>query len=257
MDETKIKELLFLQDYVSEQDIKAAEDHAKKHNATLLDSLLTLQLITTELLHQAIAESLGMPFVDLTANPPKKEDVLLLPKALAEKEHLVLYKQTPKTVVVATTGSISPDAQLELKKIFVDKKITIGYADPKAIALALMQYRPALETRFGEIIKTGAKIAPEIIDQILDDALALRASDIHCEPQETDVLIRFRIDGVLHEAGRVPRAYYENIVNRIKVQAKLRIDEHLASQDGAIHFNGKEHQADLRVSVVPTAHPEK
>ena len=257
MDETKIKELLLSENYISAEDLKMADGYAKERKASLTDSLLALQLITKDLLHQAIAESLGMPFVDLAANPPSKEDILLIPKSLAEKENAIFYKQTPKTVTVASAGNLPPEALMELQKIFIGKKIIIAYADPEAIALAAMQYRPALETRFGEIIKAGGKVAPEIIDQILDDALALRASDIHCEPQEKGVLIRFRIDGVLHEAGRVPKEYYENIVNRIKVQARLRIDEHLASQDGAIHFSGKQHQADLRVSIVPTLDGEK
>ncbi len=257
MDEIKIREILLKEDYVSAADLKTAEEYAKSHKTTLLDGLLSLQLITKDLLHQAIAEFLGMAFIDLTAKPPDKKDILSIPKALAEKEKIILYKQTSKEATIVSGGVVSPEALAELQNLFVNKKISVVYADPEAIALAMMQYRPALETRFGEIIKAGGKVAPEIIDQILDDALALRASDIHCEPQGADVLIRFRIDGVLHEAGRVPKEHYENIVNRIKVQAKLRIDEHLASQDGAIHFSGTHHQADLRVSIVPTLDGEK
>ncbi len=258
MDETKIKELLLSEDYISEADLKTAEQYSKRHKSTVLESLLALRVITKELLHQAIAESLNLPFWDLAANSPSKESVLLIPKALAEKERIIFCKQTPKAVTLACAGLVSKEIVSELKKIFPGKTVNFVYADPDAIdSLIKTQYRQALETRFGEIIKAGGKIAPEIIDQILDDALSLRASDIHCEPQGADVLIRFRVDGVLHEAGRVPKAYYENIVNRIKVQAKLRIDEHLGSQDGAIHFSGKEHQADLRVSIVPTLDGEK
>lgn len=97
------------------------------------------------------------------------------------------------------------------------------------------------------------------MDQIFEDALLLKTSDIHCEPQEKKVVVRFRIDGVLHDAGELPKEYYENIVNRLKVQAKLRIDEHFSAQDGAIRYTSVNypHPVDLRVSIVPTLDGEK
>lgn len=100
-------------------------------------------------------------------------------------------------------------------------------------------------------------MAPEIIEEILTDAVSFRTSDIHFEPQEKEVIVRFRIDGVLHEAGRIPKEYYENIVNRLKVQARLRIDEHYAAQDGAIRFVRDGHLIDARLSLIPTLDGEK
>ena len=113
-------------------------------------------------------------------------------------------------------------------------------------------------------------VAPSIIDQVIADALLSRASAIHFEPREAEALIRFRIDGVLQEAGRVSREYYENILNRIKVLSHLRIDEKSSTQDGAMRYaphtgpfgtplryakGGNE--ADIRVSIAPTLDGEK
>ena len=108
-----------------------------------------------------------------------------------------------------------------------------------------------METRFSEIVSSQTRVAPEIIDEIVSDALAFKASDIHFEPQEKEVVVRFRVDGVLQEAGRVSKEIYENILNRIKVQAHMRIDEHFAAQDGAIRFPKDKGFIDMRVSLIP------
>ncbi|MFZ2881813.1 MAG: GspE/PulE family protein, partial [Candidatus Moraniibacteriota bacterium] len=91
----------------------------------------------------------------------------------------------------------------------------------------------------------------------IEDALILNASDIHFEPQVDIVVIRFRVDGVLQEVGRIPKTYYDNMLNRIKVQANLRTDEHASAQDGAIHYENAENTADIRVSMVPILDGEK
>ena len=122
---------------------------------------------------------------------------------------------------------------------------------------SFVHYRKTLETRFGKIIQEEGKVIPQIIDEIIQDSLIFNASDIHFEPQSEEVLIRFRIDGVLQEVGRIPKNYYENMINRIKVQANLRTDEHFSSQDGAIHFEKGESVADIRVSIVPILDGEK
>ena len=100
-------------------------------------------------------------------------------------------------------------------------------------------------------------MAPEIIDEIFADAIGMNASDVHFEPQGEEVIIRFRIDGVLMEAGRIPKEFYENILNRIKVQAHMPIDEHFAAQDGAIRYVKEDNHVDMRVSIVPTLDGEK
>jgi type IV pilus assembly protein PilB len=107
------------------------------------------------------------------------------------------------------------------------------------------------------IIQKSNRIASEIFDQIVTEAVYHKTSDIHFEPKGKEVLIRLRIDGLLVEAGRIPQDYYLNVLNRIKVLADLRIDEHFASQDGAIHFQNDDFEADLRVSIIPTILGEK
>lgn len=115
----------------------------------------------------------------------------------------------------------------------------------------------SLDTRFSTIIRSGRRVAPEMIDAILADALTYRASDIHFEPQPKEVMVRFRVDGVLQEAGRIPREHYENILNRVKVLAHLRTDEHSSAQDGSIRYEHERISIDLRISIVPILDGEK
>lgn len=89
------------------------------------------------------------------------------------------------------------------------------------------------------------------------DAVDYGSSDIHFEPWEKEVVIRFRIDGVLKEAARVEKSVYSNILNRIKVLAKLRIDDHYSAQDGSIRYVINNRRFDLRVSITPTLDGEK
>ncbi|HLB32344.1 MAG TPA: ATPase, T2SS/T4P/T4SS family [Patescibacteria group bacterium] len=115
----------------------------------------------------------------------------------------------------------------------------------------------AIKTNFSAFETSGSTIAPEIIDQLISDALEHRASDVHIEPQPKIVEVRFRIDGVLYEVGKIPKQNYENILNRIKVQAHLRVDEHFSAQDGSLRHELASNTIDIRVSIIPTIEGEK
>jgi len=144
-----------------------------------------------------------------------------------------------------------------LKSIFPNKKITIGFSLSEDIDSVLLFYKKTLDTRFNKIIEEKRKVAPEIIDEIISDATAFRASDIHFDPQEKEVIIRFRIDGVLQTAGAISKDYYESVLNRIKVQSRMRTDEHFSAQDGSIRYEKNDQVIDMRVSVIPVLDGEK
>ncbi len=130
-------------------------------------------------------------------------------------------------------------------------------APVKPVSPALQQQQRSLSTQFSSIIRSARRVAPEMIDAILADSLKYRASDIHFEPQPKEVLVRFRVDGVLQEAGRIPREHYENILNRIKVLAHLRTDEHFSAQDGSIRYEHEQIAIDMRISIIPILDGEK
>lgn len=176
-----------------------------------------------------------------------------------------------ETVAAAETAESKPEQKKVIERLLTmgrkgakqpEQKrfagaVKIVYAPQSAIDAACRQYRKPLATRFQSIITAQQKVAPEILEEIINEAIELRASDIHFEPQDKIVIVRFRIDGVMHEAGRIPKEHYEGVVNRIKIQANMRIDEHFAAQDGAIRFSTPNAAMDIRVSIVPVVEGEK
>lgn len=203
----------------------------------------TLTVATADPGNPVLEEAIRMNVDQKTAHFPAEEDA------------------TKKTTSRKTTASASHffggKKKEDAVKAFTGK-ISFVYAPRAVIDGFLVSYRKPLATRFQAIINEQKKVAPEIITEIFNDAIELRASDIHFEPQEKIVIVRFRVDGVMHEAGRIPKEYYEGVINRIKIESNMRLDEHFCAQDGAIRYETKNGSTmDIRVSIVPIVDGEK
>lgn len=249
-------EILIEESYVTPEALAKVEAEAKATSSDPLDALFSSGVVTKDLFGQAIAEHYGVPYADLNTHPPTKEEVLRIPEEFARRDRRVIFRDLPAEVVIATDR---PQIELteDFKSHFPGKTVTLAYALPEDLERAFANYRKTLDTRFAKIVSEKGKVAPEVVDEIMLDAVTFRASDIHFEPREKDVLIRFRVDGMLEEAGRLSKELYENVLNRIKVQAHLRTDEHFAAQDGAIRYHLDRQVVDVRVSIVPLVDGEK
>ena len=215
-------------------------------------------MINNNILGQIIAEWFKLPYFNLSSKPATTEQVLKIPEEIAKKYRVVFIKEDDKDVVITTDDPKGLIAHAQtLKQFFGKKNIQLNYSLAEDIDSAFKNYKRSLKARFIEIINSGRGIAPEIIEEIFNDALQYLSSDIHFEPQENEVVVRFRIDGVLQEVGRFAKKYYENILNRIKVQAYLRTDEHFSAQDGAIRYVKNDVTINMRVSILPTLDGEK
>jgi type IV pilus assembly protein PilB len=254
MNELEIRDLLLKQDYVDEEDMRRAEVAAKAKGISALEELIEEELLSESVIGQAIAESFAAPFADLRAFMPSKELLLRIPEVEARRLRTVFFWEDNSTVIVATDNPMQREIHAVVDS-FAPKRAVIAYALPDQLDAALNGYPHSLDTAFRKILSEATRVAPEMLDKVIEEAIRLRASDIHLEPEEEAVGIRFRIDGVLHEAGSFKKEFYENILNRIKIEANLRIDEHLSAQDGAARF-GKS-RIDLRISVIPTLNGEK
>lgn len=294
----ELGKILVEESYVSEEDLKRAEEQSKERNVPLKSVLIELGLLSQELLESALAEHFKLPFADLVSNPPGADIVTFLPEEIARTYSVAVMGKDEKGVAIATSDPTNPlleeAVRLNLgqqhavfpEKEDPEKKKLLGhktgasyqttgkkgeearkpyagplvfhYAPKAAIEALFVHYRKPLATRFQAIINEQKRVAPEIITEIFNDAIELRASDIHFEPQEAIVLVRFRVDGVMHIAGRLPREYFEGVVNRIKIAANMKIDEHYAAQDGAIRYEAPGGRTiDMRVSIVPIVDGEK
>lgn len=274
--------------YVSEKELETALTTAEQHEAPLKDVLMDMGILTEALYESALAEYYKLPFADLPSNPPGPEMVELLPEDIARAFTMVVSKREKDGITVVTSDPSTPLLDDAIRLNFGQRipefphdknekssaflglfnfgrgrsryggKITLMYAPKSVIEALFVHYRKPLATRFQAIINKQKKVAPEIISEIFNDAIELRSSDIHFEPQEKIVIVRFRVDGIMHEAGRIPKEFYEGIVNRIKIEGNMQIDEHYAAQDGAIRYTTPRGLAlDMRVSIVPIIDGEK
>lgn len=280
-DDKKIKDMLVRENYISDEEMKQAEETAREKGVPLVEHLLNAELITQDIFGQAIAESYGVPFANMKSQQPPSDQVLQIPKGVARRFRAVLFREDEKAVTIATDKPNTKGIKKELASIFPDREIIIAYSLPDAIDDIFLYYQETLETRFSQIIENEGRVAPELLDEIFEDAFSFQASDIHFEPRQDKVLVRFRVDGVLQEAGQIPKEHYDNILNRIKVMSGLRIDEHFAAQDGSMRYDhnrkksekentkakkktqGKNKDTnngtsfDMRTSIVPTIEGEK
>lgn len=250
-----LKAFLLDGSYISAEDSVAAEKVAKD-SAGYIDVLIRKEVLSKTLLGQALAEGYKMPFLDMATDSLTKEQVALIAEDIARTMRIVVAKQDGSGIVLATD---QPGAlvKADIAKLFPKRKITISYTLPEYIDLAFTLYAKPLATRFSKILEESKRIAPEIVDEIIRDALTFKASDIHFEPGAGTITVRFRVDGILREAGQLPKEYYDNVLNRIKVESGMRIDEHLTAQDGSMQRKTDEWQVDLRVSLIPTVEGEK
>jgi type IV pilus assembly protein PilB len=203
----------------------------------------TATVATSDPGNPSLEEALRLNLGQETAQFPERDKEAAL-KASAGKK-------------TATRFSLTGTKKEAPRKSFAGK-ITLLYTPRSTIDAFFVHYRKPLATRFQAIINQQRKVAPEIITEIFNDAIELRASDIHFEPQDKIVIVRFRVDGVMHEAGRIPKEYYEGVINRIKIEGNMQLDEHFCAQDGAIRYETKGGgMMDIRVSIVPLVDGEK
>lgn len=257
IDSNFYKKILVDQKYISKDDAELANVYEASGKGTFVDYLLQNGIVNKLTLGLAVAENSDTSFTDLSLRTPSADDLAKIPETDAKEYRIVFIKDRDKGVTLATDILDNPKLIEIGKKLFPEKEVVYTFAFTEDIDTYLSHYEKELNTRFSEIIKSEKRVAPEIFEEIIRDSITYRASDIHFEPQAQVTMIRFRIDGLLRLAGSIPRANYENVLNRIKIQANLRTDEHFAPQDGAIRFTTSNLTVDLRVSVVPTLDGEK
>jgi len=255
--EIPLKEILVQGGYLSQKDADRAQAEADKKKLGLQDYLLAEDILSADLIGQGIAEYLGVGYADLHHQPPSPELILRIPEEIAIKYRAVLMRSETNIVTVASSDPNNRDLPAELDKLFPMKGNQVLFEFPEKIDELLTYYRKPLGARFIKIIEENKRVAPEIVEQVFEDAITSRASDVHFDPREESVVVRFRVDGVLQEVGRIPKEHYENILNLIKVRSHLRIDEHLSTQDGSIHYLRNGDGVDLRIAISPTVGGER
>ena len=264
-DQTLYQSLKELNVIKPESLVKALAE-CKGKNLPLGDVLIDEDLISDENLGKIIADLYQVPFINLSQISIKEDVLKIIPETVAKKQKSISFEINKETLYLA----INDPKNIEIIE-FITKKsglnVKIFYATNRDINSTLSLYHKDVRKAFDEIIKENIEMAKgsvktdppiiKIVNTLISHAYQSRASDIHIEPSQKHSLVRFRIDGVLHDIIDLPVELHPQIVTRIKVESKLRTDEHQASQDGKLVFQTDEERLDIRVSIVPITEGEK
>ena len=269
----RLKKFLLDAELIKEKDFDKALKTSQDTNKSVGEILVSEKLIEQEKLTKFQAYLLGIPFVNIEKENIPQEVLNIIPEQVARAHNIIAFRKRENNLEVAM---IDPE---DLRTIdFVKKtdpflKILPRLATPDGIRNALSQYEKALGAEFGDILKKGEtdiqldqedlmKAAQElpivsIIDTLMKHAILQKASDVHIEPLEKEVIVRFRIDGILNDVMNLPISTALGIVARIKVLSNLKLDEHRLPQDGRFKVETEDYKYSIRVSVLPVFNGEK
>jgi type IV pilus assembly protein PilB len=259
---------------VSEKKFDAAEEKAKGSRQDVGDMLVSEGYISEDDLRRSYAYILGIPFVSLDKTKVDSKTLLLIPEPIARRNNIVAFKEDAGELQVAMLNT-DDLAAIDFIKKKTGFKILPRLTDTASIKGVLRQYQKSLQDELGVIVQEETKgledvgeeadlrkiaegvPAVRIVDALLRHAIVQNASDIHIEPQDETVVVRYRIDGILHDAMTLPAHAAAPITARIKVLANLRLDEKRLPQDGRFRMETDGDRVSFRVSVLPTYYGEK
>ncbi len=281
VNQERLKEFLIDAGLLSRKEARAAEEEAKKSGAKLEEVLVARGVLSADEIRRAQAYVLGIPFVSLKDTKIPFEVLTLIPEPIARKHNIIAYHKTPKGELEVAMLDTDDLRAIEFVKKKTGLKILPRLTDEASLKAALHAYQRSLQAEFGDLISTEARsisLLPSqgengdpnalaqhaqalpvvrIVNALLTHALLQGASDIHIEPQEQEVVVRYRIDGILHDVMTLPKEAAPAIVARIKVLANLKLDEKRLPQDGRFKMEIEGEKVSFRVSVLPVYFGEK
>ena len=282
INEEQLKKLILESGLVSKTDFESALQKAETKKQKIGNILLSDGKISETDLKRMEAFVLGIPFISLTDQNQKIDfSVLsLIPEPIARNYNIVAYKKSEKGLEVAMLD-VDDLPVIDFIKKRSGLKILPRLTDTSSIRAVLVQYRQSLKAEFQDIIQKesssfsiplkeeGEKSETElkemagelpvvkIVDSLIFHAILQNASDIHIEPGEKELTVRYRIDGILHDAMVLNKNAGSGITARIKVLSNLKLDEKRLPQDGRFKVEQNGEKISFRVSTLPTFFGEK
>ncbi len=275
----KLGELLCEKSYLDESGLKYALEEQKIKHRRLGQILLDLGYVTQAQLNEALAHQAGIDKVDLTNLSISGDIVGLVPAELVSKYNIMPLSQENSRLKVAMTDPFQPQV-IEDLRLVTGCSVHRYYAEPKEMENAILKFYGSNVARMmDDLVPAEQQVETEELDNgdyspaklhelarepslvnlvnlVILEAIEARASDIHIEPFEHQVKIKYRIDGMLVERTPSSKRLQAAIISRIKIMANMNIAERFVPQDGHIEFTGKKGRVDMRVSTVPTVFGE-
>lgn len=289
IDESQLENFIVDSSLVSKKDMAEARAAAQDKGVSLGRILVMRGAMTDDDLRKAQAYILGIPFVDLKNQKLDFSVLSLIPEPIARNHNIVAFKKTNDSLEVAMLDTDDLTA-IDFVRKKVGLRILPRLTDGESMKWALLSYQKTLKAEFGDIIQQAAsdlgkgsssikavsgevedgeageadlkKLAEDvpvvrIVDTLIKHAILQDASDIHIEPEETQVLVRYRIDGLLRDAMVLPKSTAPGIIARIKVLSNLKLDEKRLPQDGRFKIDAEGERVSFRVSTLPIYYGEK
>lgn len=277
-DAKSVVEILFADNQLTREQYDEIQVKSASTGKSATEVLKESKYVSEEAFAQAMARYVGIEYIDLGTVSFSPQALSFLPQELIERFSLIpfFYDEKTKTLSVAMSNPLDLDSVGFIRQK-TGLNVKVFAASPTEVKNATeQQYKQGLEGVVGEAIRetkeftqkrtvdskqigqiiTDAPIA-KIVSTILEYAVNSRASDVHIEPQEDRVRVRYRIDGILYDKLSLPRDVEEQLISRIKILAELKIDERRIPQDGRLNFKVDDQEVDLRVSTIPTVKGEK
>lgn len=273
--EEQFRKIVVENGILSQEDCEKVIIEAKKHRIKPEEYLVGKGIISEDLLYKTIASSFNLPFINLKNKIIPPEVLYLIPERIAKTYFLIVFEKEKNKLKIATFNleNLENIQIVEFIKRKTGLENEIYLTTPSGIESALGQYSKDFETRIKKIFKKeifqlSKGKGPEeefakkpsiikIVEILLEHAILKNASDIHIEPSEEEIIIRFRIDGILREIIRLPKDIHQGIVARIKIISNLKLDEHRLPQDGRFKISTSKYEVSFRVSVFPILEGEK
>ncbi|MEW6557571.1 MAG: type IV-A pilus assembly ATPase PilB [Elusimicrobiota bacterium] len=281
----KLGDLLVEVGIISPEQLQDAMEEQKKKGGKLGVILMSLGYITEDVLLAFLGKQCGVSYISLSEYGEIPEDVVKsVPESVVRHQTLIPIAREDNTLTIAMADPLNVFATDDLR-LMTGHEINVVIASESEIKAAIERYygtKASMETLVKDMEQKGAETnvdvvkevdtgkdivsleaegedAPiiKIVNLLLSGAVKAKASDIHIEPYEKALRVRYRIDGVLHEVSAPPKRTQNAIVSRIKIMANLDIAERRLPQDGRLKIKVMNREVDLRVSVLPTAFGEK
>ena len=273
------REILVRRGVISPDQLSEAETYAKEQRIGVGEALVGLGYATEEDVMRAQAEQHGLDFINLDDTPIPPHIVELLPESVARENKILPLAEEDDSLKVLASDPLDLETFDKLRFI-LNRKIEIALAPKARILEAINKYYGQIEgesadsmlqeftdtaidfteteaeSAVGDDAVVDENSAPvvRLVQLMINEAVQLRASDIHVEPFEDRIRIRYRIDGVLVERDSPPRRLLGALISRVKILGGMDIAERRRCQDGRIKLTVGDKQLDLRVSVIPTNH---
>lgn len=275
--QAQVEEALVKEGLLTQQKLASLKTDAGKKGSPLLSYLVSSGTVSNEALTKMVAHVGKVPYVNLSKAKVNPDVLALLPQELAERYMAVPLGEMQRRLVVAMLDADNVQAADFLSNK-IGRPLKVYAASEEGVRNVLAQYKAELSSDVASAFagekdvedlvvdtKSGGSADPisqdspisKVLTTVLDYAVKSRASDIHIEPLEKELKIRCRIDGVLREVMKLPKAMEPPIVSRIKILSNLKIDEHRIPQDGqfTVHLNKK--NIDLRIAISPVVWGEQ